>query len=633
MNSLNAALLVNLLGFTVGTALYALLAAMVVRHRKTSAHGGVNFLLLTTGILGLLWNVGELFIYVQSSFSSPGYARFLTACSYSALGFLPSVVVHSAQTERRRAKLLTIAAYTLSVAAALMHFYAAISSGNVPSQPALLMLTYGSLVLAAGLFFLNLKETLEKKSIWAAALLILAVSGLHLSGVRAENSWLVELIAHQSSLPLALAILLQNFRFAFADLFLKRAISLLLLALVSFGLYVAVAAPLLRFHETHDRNDVQAISLIIILWIATALVYPAIHRLAVWLVDKIILRRVNYDELLRELSAKIDETDSYDGVLEEMGARLAAALTAESSEWTEISNNQIPENAVDDSSDKATIYVPVAEPPHYRVELSRFLGGRRLLSDEIAMLDAVATKAARRIDSLRVTNERYEREFREQEFSKLAAEAQLTALRAQINPHFLFNALTTIGYLIQASPDKAFQTLLQLTKLLRGVLSHTAEFSTLAAEVQLIESYLEIESARFEEKLKVSLDIPKELESIKVPSLILQPLVENAIKHAISENRSGGTVNISARLEHLANAEQDVVLLVQDTGPGTDRGINKGKEGVGLRTIRERLRACYGNSAKLTITADRGNGTSAEIRFNSVNKLETPRNSSVARSQ
>ncbi|MCV4697501.1 hypothetical protein OFB92_30810, partial [Escherichia coli] len=89
-----------------------------------------------------------------------------------------------------------------------------------------------------------------------------------------ENSWIVELIAHQSSLPLAFAILYQNFRFAFADLFLKRAISLLLLAGVALLLYSGIASPVLRFHESHDRNDVFAISLIIVLWVITGLAYP-----------------------------------------------------------------------------------------------------------------------------------------------------------------------------------------------------------------------------------------------------------------------------------------------------------------------------------------------------------------------
>src|SRR5437667_8000514 len=126
-------------------------------------------------------------------------------------------------------------------------------------------------------------------------------------------------------------------------------------------------------------------------------------------------------------------------------------------------------------------------------------GGLRLLSDEIVVLEAVALVAARRIDVLRVSHERYEQKFREQEFAKLAAEAQLTALRSQVNPHFLFNALTTLGYLIKTSPEKAYDTLLRLTRLLRGVLNSTGEFCTLGEEIRLIESYLDIEHARFEE--------------------------------------------------------------------------------------------------------------------------------------
>ena len=109
-----------------------------------------------------------------------------------------------------------------------------------------------------GLLIFNFRQTLENKAVWITALLIFAVSALHLSSQAEENSWLVELVAHQSSLPLALAILLQDYRFAFADLFLKRALSLLLLASLAFGLYVFVAVPLLAWHETHDRNDVQA---------------------------------------------------------------------------------------------------------------------------------------------------------------------------------------------------------------------------------------------------------------------------------------------------------------------------------------------------------------------------------------
>jgi hypothetical protein len=107
------------------------------------------------------------------------------------------------------------------------------------------------------------------------------------SDAEENSSWLVELIAHQSSLPLALAILLQDYRFAFADLFLKRALSLLLVSLTAFGIYVFAAAPLLALHAAHEESDIQRVSITLTFWIATALVYPNLHKFAVWLVDKI----------------------------------------------------------------------------------------------------------------------------------------------------------------------------------------------------------------------------------------------------------------------------------------------------------------------------------------------------------
>ncbi|MBC7898497.1 MAG: histidine kinase [Saprospiraceae bacterium] len=616
MNSLNAALLVNLLGFTIGVALYAMLAAMVVRHRKPSGPNGLNLLLLTTAFLGLIWNLGEFFVLLQNDFGSDQISPLIVAASYSALGFLPSVVVHSSQNDGEKATWLAYGAYGLSTFASVLHFHAAFTAQLTPSDLALQTLTFGSITLAAGLLFFNFRQTVEKKAIWATSLLIFAVSALHLSGDRAENSWLVELVAHQSSLPLALAILYQNYRFAFADLFLKRAISLILLTLVAFGLYLAVAAPLLRYHETHDRNDVQAVSLILTLWIATALIYPAIHRLAIWLVDKVILQRADYGKVERELALKIEKIDSVEEVLTTMTDRLGSVLTANEAGWDESldRDTETKFELVDFSPDSARVFIPTAEPPFFRIHLSEFHGGRRLLSDETAMLESVSLNTARRIDALRVSHERFEQAFREQEFSKLAAEAQLTALRSQINPHFLFNALTTIGYLIQTSPDKAFQTLLQLTKLLRGVLSTAAEFSTLAEEMKLIESYLDIERARFEERLKVTIHIPKEVEGVRIPSLILQPLVENAVKHGISENKAGGEVCISAELTQ-RNGEAFLRLRISDTGPGRILRKVFDSDGVGLRNVRARLNTYFGGKGTVNIDSDPRNGTQAVIEM------------------
>ncbi|MDM7923770.1 MAG: histidine kinase [Pyrinomonadaceae bacterium] len=612
MNTLDAASLVNWLGFSVGVALFALLGSMVVRHRGSRYSGSARLLLLATSALGLIWNLGELLVFIFRDFALANDLPFVSAAAYSALGFLPSVVVHSAQNEEGGRSYITYSAYILSTTAGALHFYSAFTGSSVPSDTAQTILTVGAVLLAAALFVRYFGETLQKKVVWATALLVFALSSLHFVGYREGSSPAIELVAHQSSLPIALVILYQNYRFAFADLFLKRAISMILLAAVAFGLYVGVAAPLLRYHESHDRNDVQAISLILLLWIATALVYPKLHQLAVWLVDKVILKRTDYDQLQEEMTRSIQRADSIAEVLDTICSRLAGALTAGTSKWTEsdseLSTSGIP--SIDFTAERAEFLVPTAERPQYKISIGDFQGGRRLLSDETAMLAAVSLFTARRIDALRVDHERCEQEFRQQEFSKLAAEAELTALRAQINPHFLFNALTTIGYLIQTSPDKAFQTLVQLTKLLRGVLAKASEFCSLNDEIRLVESYLEIEKARFEERLEVQIDVPEELHNLLVPSLILQPLVENAIKHGISENRNGGTLVIKARKD-----AGKLTLSVMDTGSGKGAVEPGSERGIGLSNITGRLHAHYGLEGDLTLKHFPNGQTIATVSF------------------
>lgn len=625
MNAPSAALLVNLVGFTVGVALYAMLAAMVVRHRDRSESGSVNRLLFLTALLGLVWNAGELVVLAGRDFGRADGSPFLTAAAYSALGFLPSVVVHSVRITGRRRRLLVYGAYALSTFAAALHFWSAYAHSVAPSDFALRTLTFGALALAAALLAMGIRETPGSKSIWATALLIFAVSGLHLSSDSAENSWLVEMVAHQSSLPLVLAILYQNYRFAFADLFLKRAISLLLIALVAFGLYLFVAAPLLRYHESHGRNDVQAIGLIIALWIATALIYPAVHRFAVWVVDSLLLKRPDYALVQSSIAEKIERCETVDELMDVVTDELSIVLTAGRATWRELDHlgRDSRTGLVRIQREQAEIIVPTTERPAYEIVLENLGGGRRLLSEETTMLEAAALIVSRRIDAMRVVHERCEREFREQEFSKLATEAQLAALRAQINPHFLFNALTTIGYLIQTAPEKAFATLLQLTKLLRGVLSNSSEFCTVADEMKLIESYLDIERARFEERLAVSVEVPNDVKALPIPSLILQPLVENSIKHGISENKHGGEVKISAALVHEANSEF-LELTVVDSGAGLGRSASAHSAGVGLQNVRERLRSHYGNQAVLSVETQPASGTRASI------KLPIPKMSAAA---
>jgi LytS/YehU family sensor histidine kinase len=139
--------------------------------------------------------------------------------------------------------------------------------------------------------------------------------------------------------------------------------------------------------------------------------------------------------------------------------------------------------------------------------------------------------------------------------------------------------------------------------------------STLGAEVSLVMAYLDIEQARFEERLSVEIDVPAALHPAAIPPLVIQPLIENAIKHGIAPFRRRGRVVLTARLEPAAGSSSALVVTVQDCGPGLrDVGMGGGA-GVGLKNIEERLARLYGNAGTLHLTSLAGAGTTAELRL------------------
>src|SRR6185295_10796777 len=203
---------------------------------------------------------------------------------------------------------------------------------------------------------------------------------------------------------------------------------------------------------------------------------------------------------------------------------------------------------------------------------------------------------------------RIEHRLHEQEKALLAA--KIEALKSQINPHFLFNTLTSISSLIRSQPDTARTLIIKLSALLRRLLRSHQQFVTLREELESIDEYLDIEVVRFGPKLRVKKDIGPDTLGILVPSMILQPLVENSIKHGLARKVGPGSITIrSSRLAGRA------VIEVQDDGMGfmLERLDEPMSSGIGLTNVRERLSVVYGTAYQLTLTSEPGHGTSARI--------------------
>jgi hypothetical protein len=185
--------------------------------------------------------------------------------------------------------------------------------------------------------------------------------------------------------------------------------------------------------------------------------------------------------------------------------------------------------------------------------------------------------------------------------------AELENLKSQLHPHFLFNSLHTIGVLMQEDVDAASHLLVCLGDLLRMALERRENEITLQSELEFVGKYLEIEQTRFHDRLKVHMDVPPDLLAVYVPSLALQPLVENAIKHGISVDSAAGRLEIAAQRHN-----GRVRLCVRDDGPGPAPG-SRLRFGVGLTNVQSRLKQLYGKESSLELIGGNGRGCEAII--------------------
>lgn len=203
-----------------------------------------------------------------------------------------------------------------------------------------------------------------------------------------------------------------------------------------------------------------------------------------------------------------------------------------------------------------------------------------------------------------------------QQMTELAAKAELKALRAQINPHFLFNALNTIVSLCRTNPEEARGLIIELSDFFRRSLKTSRDFVTLKEELDHVDSYLTLEKARFGPRLTIVKNVDDEVLNSLIPTFTIQPLVENAVKHGLLAKEEGGTVCITAR-----RSGGNIAIAIADDGAGIPRAILKqvlvsgfGKgAGVGLSNVNERLKNIYGPKHSLDIDSEEGQGTTVRL--------------------
>jgi signal transduction histidine kinase len=237
------------------------------------------------------------------------------------------------------------------------------------------------------------------------------------------------------------------------------------------------------------------------------------------------------------------------------------------------------------------------------------IGKRRYMSRQLRLARSAALLLAAQEEWLRSQNTEKRRLVEQHQLRELTAKAEMRALQAQINPHFLFNTLNVLANLIQDNPERAERVTEQLAEVFRYALECTrCEWVSLEEEARFLQAYLDIETARFGERLRPHWSLDPAAVKTKIAPMLLQPLVENAVRHGIAPALKGGDVWIDLKLK-----DGRLVLQVEDSGVGIDPRSSKPGFGLGLSNVRARLMRCYHGEAELKVEARELGGTRATL--------------------
>ena len=548
--------------------------------------------------LALVWNLASLLVL--------GFgARVGTdTIAFSVLSLLPAVLFDLCLAGRHRR--LVLAGYGLSSVAIALHIAELFFRDPRYHRWGLLLITVGFVALtciAAGAVWRDANQhdanrrAATSRLIGTMSLFLLAISFVHFGGAHAQQVWSRELAFHHAAIPLALLVLLQDYRFVLLDAFLRFLANVFLAALLVSGAAAAWRLDLL--HGTPAPFD-QALLLTgaCLLLIVFALLRTGVQAL----LTRLLFRRKDVEALLRDLKQVVREEQGYiESVATRLGEFMGAPASLRDSRQDDLAGALAgldelelhrPMLVSEFSRLRATlesrgieVVLPVRLPSRGTryILLGRRSGGRRYLSEDLAALGRAVSVIVEQVEL-----------YRESEMRRLAAQAELRALQSQIHPHFLFNALNALYGIIPREAKGARETVLNLADIFRYFLETRKTYLPLQQELNIVRAYLEIERLRLGPKLRIEIDVPEDAGATPIPVLSIQPLVENAVKHGVAPRPEGGLVRIEAR----RTAAGDLAIRVSDTGAGFAK---PGTGGIGLENVARRLELCYGSQAQLDI--------------------------------
>ncbi len=582
--------LVNTLGHSAGVLLFGYLFWLLLRDLR-GRRVETPVLPAVAALLALIWNAGSLF--ALGSRGSGGDAP--AAISFASLSVLPAVLLSISLRSAGRA--LLVAGWTISGIAVCLHVAEVFVANAALHQWGLILIAVGFTALAA-LSVVHSGRQGVSRVLVPIALLFFAASFVHFAEPADRHLWSRELALHHAGIPLALFIVLQDYRFLMADVFVRG----LGASLVAAGLTVLTVFAVERWNLVQAAAASPfAAGLLIAAACAGIIVFSALTSRLDRALSRYVFRRRGARDVIRELTeAPLAASERL--LLDEAARVVARFVRAERFELhSELPPDvYLPRPAHQESAPWAEVALPVrfVRGEGVLLLLGRREGGRRYLSGDFEDLARLAAAISARVER-----------FRDQERERLTARAELRALQAQINPHFLFNSLNALYGSIPRSAADARRTVLNLSEIFRYFLQNDRAVIPVADEIRIVRAYLEIEQLRLGDRLRTEIEVDAAAESECVPALTIEPLVENAVKHGVAPHTVPGMVRVSVR-----RVEEGIDVRVEDSGPGFQSSGSGDGAGVGLDNVRQRLLMTYGPGSELQIeTTDAGTSVSFRV--------------------